>query len=287
MPRPLRLAGNTIATPDLRAVDAVRFFASLGLQGVDLLCDDFGGVSTDLDAAARRELRLVLADSGLEPGCLRQYMRDLHLPERADAALRQAHIDGLKRHIDLALDLGFGVVRLFAGRAVSASDWEPHWQRLVAGIVEAGLYAAHVGVVIAVENHHGTMTDSAVRTMHAVHEANLPSIRVGYDQANITGGQYEPWEEALRLQAGYIVAVDVKDIDFGGPEGEKRVRPLGMGIVPWPEIVPALFATGYEGMLSIEYERKWHPEALPPPEIGLPREIAYLRGIGQTIPSGR
>jgi len=284
MPRSLRLAGNTIATPDLSAHDAVRFFASLGLDGVDFLCDEASGVTPDLDAPARHALRQAIADAGLEAGCLRQYMRELHSP---DAALRRAHIDGLKRHVDLAVDLGYGIVRLFAGREVPAADWEPHWSRLIDGIVEAATYAAQAGVIIGVENHHGTMTDSAVRTMRAVHEASLPNVRVVYDQANITGGQHEPWDEALRLQAGYVVAVDVKDIDVGGPGGQKRVRPLGAGVLPWPEILPALFATGYDGMLSIEYERKWHPEALPEPGVGLPREIAYLRAIGQTLPAAR
>jgi L-ribulose-5-phosphate 3-epimerase len=275
MAQRLRLAGNTIATPDLNAFEALTFFRELDLEGVDFLCDDRSGVSIEMDGSARRELRDAIDASGLEAGCLRQYMRELH---RADA-LRQAHIDGLKRHIDLAVDLGYGAVRLFAGREVPDADWESHWRRLVDGIVEAGLHAASAGVVISIENHHGTMTDSAARTMRAVTEAGLASVGVGYDQANLTGLGQEPWTVALPLQAEHIVAVDVKDIDFNGPGGAKRCRPLGDGIVPWAEIVPALLATGYDGLLSLEYERKWHPEDLPEARIGLPREIAYLRSL--------
>jgi sugar phosphate isomerase/epimerase len=274
----LRLAGNTIATPELNALEALQFFRELGLDGVDFLCDDASGVSIEMDGSARRELRTAIDESGFEAGCLRQYMRELHV---ADAALRQAHLDGLKRHIDLAVDLGYGAVRLFAGRSVPEIDWEPHWRRLVEGITEAGIHAASAGVVISIENHHGTMTDSAARTMRAVREAGLSSIGVGYDQANLTGLGQEPWTVALPLQAEHIVAVDVKDIDFGGPNRGKRCRPLGEGIVPWPEIVPALLATGYSGLLSIEYERKWHPEDLPEARIGLPREIAYLRSLSR------
>ena len=276
MPQRLRLAGNTIATPELNAFEALTFFHGLGLEGVDFLCDDSSGISIELDGSARRELRAAIDDSGLEAGCLRQYMRQLQTP---DSALRQEHIDGLKRHIDLAADLGYGAVRLFAGRDVPEADWEPHWRRLVDGIIEAGIHAASAGVVIAIENHHGTMTDSASRTMRAVHEAGFTSVGVGYDQANLTGLAREPWTVALPLQAEHIVVVDVKDIDFNGPGGAKRCRPLGEGIVPWHEIIPALLATGYAGLLSIEYERKWHPEDLPQARIGLPREIAYLRSL--------
>lgn len=272
----LRLAGNTIATPEMHAFEALAFFREIGLDGVDFLCDDASGVSVETDGKARRKLRAAIDGSGLEAGCLRQYMRELH---SGDADLRQAHIDGLKRHIDLAVDLGYGAVRLFAGRSVPDDAWEPHWRRLVDGIIEAGIHAASAGVVISIENHHGTMTDSAARTMRAVHEAGLSSVGVGYDQANLTGLGQEPWTVALPLQAERIVAVDVKDIDFGGPNGQKRCRPLGEGVVSWAEIVPALLATGYSGLLSIEYERKWHPEDLPDARIGLPREIAYLRAL--------
>lgn len=272
----LRLAGNTIATPELNALEALTFFQSIGLDGVDFLCDVQSGVGVEMDGTARRELRAAIDASGLEAGCLRQYMRDLHSP---DTTLRQEHIDGLKRHVDLAVDLGYGAVRLFAGRSVPEDAWEAHWRRLVDGIAEAGIHAASAGVVISVENHHGTMTDSAARTLRAVREAGLTSVGIGYDQANLTGLGAEPWTEALPMQAEHIVAVDVKDIDFRGPNGAKRCRPLGEGIVPWAEIIPALLTTGYTGLLSLEYERKWHPEDLPEAAIGLPREIAYLRSL--------
>ncbi|MGE3911544.1 MAG: sugar phosphate isomerase/epimerase family protein [Chloroflexota bacterium] len=276
MAQRLKLAGNTIATPELDAFGALRLFASLGLDGVDFLCDDASGVSVEMDGTTRRELRDAIQDAGLEPGCLRQYMRELH---SADTDLRQAHIDGLKHHIDLAVSLGYRTVRLFAGRSVAGAAWEDHWARLVDGLTEAAIHAATAGVVIAVENHHGTMTDSAARTMRLLQDVGLPNVQVVYDQANLTGLGHEPWTEALPLQADAIVSVDVKDIDFNGPNGAKRCRPLGEGIVPWTEIVPALLATGYDSMLSIEYERKWHPEDLPEASVGLPREIAYLRGL--------
>ncbi len=272
----LRLAGNTIATPELGPFEAIELFAKLGLDGVDFLCDEPSGVTVDLDGTARRTLRETIDGAGLQPGCLRQYMRDLH---SADAIRRQSHVDGLKRHVDLAVDLGFTIVRLFAGRAVLDDDWEPDWRRLIDGLTETAVHAATAGVAIGVENHHGTMTDSATRTMRAIREAALPNVGVIYDQANLTGLGHEPWEVALPMQAASIVGVDVKDIDFGGPDGQKRVRFLGEGLVPWPKIVPALFATGYDGLLSIEYERKWHPDALPEASIGLPREIAYLRNL--------
>jgi hypothetical protein len=46
----MRLAGNSVATPGLDAAEAVQFFAALGLDGVDFLCDDASGVLPEMDA---------------------------------------------------------------------------------------------------------------------------------------------------------------------------------------------------------------------------------------------
>jgi fatty-acyl-CoA synthase len=44
------------------------------------------------------------------------------------------------------------------------------------------------------------------------------------------------------------------------------------------ESIAALGALGYEGWLSIEWEKRWHPE-LAEPELALPRELAALRAV--------
>jgi fatty-acyl-CoA synthase len=36
---------------------------------------------------------------------------------------------------------------------------------------------------------------------------------------------------------------------------------------------------GYDGYVSVEWEKRWHPE-LAEPEIALPQHIAWLRGEG-------
>ena len=37
--------------------------------------------------------------------------------------------------------------------------------------------------------------------------------------------------------------------------------------------------TGYEGWLSIEYERRWYPDLLPPAKIGMQASAETLRRI--------
>ena len=52
--------------------------------------------------------------------------------------------------------------------------------------------------------------------------------------------------------------------------------PLGEGDVPVRESLAALRASGYAGWLTVEWEKRWHPE-LEEPEIALPRELETLK----------
>ena len=48
---------------------------------------------------------------------------------------------------------------------------------------------------------------------------------------------------------------------------------------PWPQILAALLRQGYDDLLSIEYEYRWHPQDLPTPEDGFRESAAALRGM--------
>ncbi len=52
--------------------------------------------------------------------------------------------------------------------------------------------------------------------------------------------------------------------------------PLGEGEVPVRESLAALHAAGYDGWLTFEWEKRWHPE-LAAPEAALPRDGEILK----------
>jgi L-ribulose-5-phosphate 3-epimerase len=54
---------------------------------------------------------------------------------------------------------------------------------------------------------------------------------------------------------------------------------VGEGILPWREMIAELKRTGYDGWLSIEYERRWYPDLLPPAEIGMKTGADLVRRI--------
>ena len=54
---------------------------------------------------------------------------------------------------------------------------------------------------------------------------------------------------------------------------------FGDGIIPWEEIIKYLNNDQYKNYISIEYEKRWHPEVLLDPEKALPIELKKLQSL--------
>ena len=79
--------------------------------------------------------------------------------------------------------------------------------------------------MLCVENHFGTMTQTAADTARLVREIDSAAVRVLYDQANLTFTHDETWQDAFAVQGELIGHVHVKDLVFKDPaRGVPRLR---------------------------------------------------------------
>lgn len=279
----MRLLLHTMATPELDPVEALALAAELQLDGLDLICQSGYrcAIAPDAPIEAARALRAEADRRGLVIGALTPYEKRFNSPlsgERDEAVANLIHA------IDLAEALGAGSVRVFGGAEVSDDEWDIAAGWLVESLKRAAPHAAERRIGLNIENHDGTMADTAARTREIWRRAGEEIIGIVYDPANLIRDGKEGFPESLDIQAEAIRLVHVKDYSFvpgslrrGSNETSRRSVPVGGGDMPWQDILGALAAQGYDGDLTFEYEMRWVPEQLPPPRIGVARSRDFVR----------
>jgi L-ribulose-5-phosphate 3-epimerase len=289
----MRIAGHTLGTPEQTVPEALALFAAAGLDAAEVIYQD--GYRSGLALRDRRcaeEARRVSEELGVPIVGMTPYTTGINALDEGEW---RTAVDEFRGAIEIAQIVGADRVRVYAG------SWRPgdrdhgaHWNRMVAALCMLAPDASDAGVRLCVENHFGTMTQSAAETARLVREVNHAAVRVLYDQANLTFTHDEPYEEALRIQGDLVGHVHVKDLVFTDPEApfqasetarvaasERAVRSrvVGDGVVPWGGILSSLSALGYDDVLSLEYEYRWHPDDLPEPVVGFKRSAAALRAL--------
>ncbi len=298
----MKLAGHTMGTPEYTLYEAIDLFAEMGLDGIEVIVETDGyrcGIPLDapdeeIDALAARVREKQIAISGLTPY--------LNLFNSTDEAERAEECRRLKTVIRMAERLGTKNIRIYGGKLVAGENDDDGRKRsqLVRSMRECGDYAReHGDIHLNLENHFGTMTTTAAITADIIKEIGHPNVGVLYDQANIAFFPAEEYEEAIALQEGMIYYVHCKDLVYQGGTPKKAVfsqvthvdpsertvhsRIPGQGILDWPAILRKLSSTGYDGWISLEYERRWIQTDLPEASEGMPVAAAYVRNILQEI----
>lgn len=289
----MRLAGHTLGTPEQTLAEALRLFRGAGLDAAEVIFqDDYrSGIPVSDPAAARSALDAACSE-GVDIVGLTPYTTGLN---HAEGRVRRQAMDELTAAIDTAHLLGADRIRVYAGAwRPEWTDRARHWGLLRESLEALAPVASQAGVALCVENHFGTMTQTARDTAELVRSIASPAVRVLYDQANLTFTHDEDYAEALSVQGDLIGHVHVKDLVFKDPgrpfvasetarvrEDERAVssRVVGEGVVPWREILAGLVALGYDGPLSLEYEYRWHRDDLPAPADGFRRSALHLGAL--------
>lgn len=293
----MKLAGHTMGTPEYSLKDAIKLFASFGLDGAEIIVQTDGyGCALSLNASEHEvlQVRKMVEDSGLTVSGLTPY---LNLFNSLDNHVRTKECDDLKRVIDLAVLLDSHNIRVYGGRLLDGETdiGERKLQALITSMRTCGSYAATMGVQLNLENHFGTMTTTAAETAKVVQLIDSPGVGILYDQANIAFFPAEDYETAIELQKRWISYVHCKDLVYReGPhqrpkfaqvshvdEKERTVysRIPGEGILDWPAILRKLRDVGYDGWISLEYERRWQKLDLPDATLGMRKAAAFVQRI--------
>lgn len=194
-----------------------------------------------------------------------------------DAANRQGGLDYLKLCIDVAAELGGGVVggplygepMVFAGRPpVPRSDDEiaARAERTISGFAEVAPLAQSAGVTFAVEALNRFETDILNTTRQAcevVDAVDSPALKLMLDTFHMNM-EDRSIPDAIRMAGDRIVHFQANENHRGHP---------GTGHVDWPAVCRALAQVGYTGPISLEpFRRADDRVALPVAQWRAPRE---------------
>ncbi len=224
---------------------------------------------------SRQEVALIkqlLADHGMKLACLSRHLfAGTTIGNRPGDTLHQAHMEALRRMLDLAHELNSPLVRVMTPKkeAILWGDNGAEIWNASAGAWEATLELMHPAVELArpeglklvVETGTGTMVNSGFTGRKLIDDLDAKdTLQVLWDPANCCWCHDIAYPDAYEeLRGGYIGHVHIKDVRTDTPRARLEVCRLGQGQLG-PQlgaIATALKRDGYLGVVS--YESVYHP----------------------------
>ncbi len=267
-----------MGVPYLNLLGAMRLFSKLGFDAIEIRCAKDGQLDTETaDQACLDLIRDWSKELELPIGCLTSYYRDFV------TEYRQHEIQALKRVIQIAYELGCPLVRLYGGTVPPPGGYSlsEAWDKTVTGTREVADYAAAYGVKCCIETHIGSLTYSAEDAVRLVREVNRPNVGILLDFAWVFAAGGTDARAVVKLCEPYLMHCHYKDwhITSEQDETQRQACLMGEGDIPWPELLSALRDIGYDGLMTDEYEKYWHPDELPDASEGMKKNLAFVRSI--------
>jgi sugar phosphate isomerase/epimerase len=275
----MKLGLLTAAFPDLTLEEVAQWAAGEGFEALEIACWPAGGgerrryagvTHIDVESFDPDDVHQVMSQHGLAISSLAYYPNNLH----PDDAHREEANGHLRNVIDAAEQLGVGLVGTFVGNDKDRPLPEnlERFRQIWPALVE---YAAERDVRIAIENC--PMIFSYDEWPGGTNLAYAPAI---WDEmfAAIPGDNFglnlDPshlvwlmidYERAVYDYGDRIFHAHAKDLEvrrdglyrhgtFSSGIGWQVPRLPGLGEVRWDRFLAALYAVGYDHVVSIEHE---------------------------------
>ncbi len=264
------LAFATLGCPGLPLDEVIALAQRHGCDGVEFRYAEGEPVHPGLSTGELASIGRRLADAGVVPLALDSYLK--LAAEGPEDPAADGIVTGLREHLAVAASLGARYLRVFPGADAPDADAD---RRATRRLVEVASMARDLGVGVLLETHDShrraadvarVLTDAAQRGVAATDGHPIGAI---WDVMHTWRGGETPAASLAGLAPwlGYVQLKDcTSELDPVAP---------GAGVLPLPHVLAALRRAGYQGWISLEYERMWHPE-IPPLADALPAFTGYL-----------
>ena len=260
-----RLAFSTLAFPGTTLARAASLGSEYGYQGIELRLIDGELIDPLMPASARTTVRQTVAAAGLPIVAV-------------DSSIKLTGDDPgpeLSRFLELASDWECPLVRVFGGTLSDDPEVRRAQMTDAAKVLEASIpLAERAGVAIGLETHDAFSSAAVVAEVLAL--VDSPYVGAVWDSHHPYRMGETP-QEVYDLIGQRVLLAQVKDAKRAPERADGwQLTLLGQGEVPVREMLDLLDQGGYQGWISVEWEKRWHPE-IEDPELALPQHIELLR----------
>ena len=273
----MKLAYSSLACPGWTVEEAADAVSGYGYDGIEWRLADGEPITPQTPVPVLERVLAATQSRGLRVPALDSSCRLV----QADAAGRSATLREGEFMVDLAVDLGAPVVRVFGGplpAGKTALDELAPAAEVLSGIAR---YAASRGIRILLETHDPAWSRSA-NAVALIEAAGEPNVGILYDVLHPCRMGEEP-EQTVATLGRQVELVHMKD--GRRPEDGSESWPLcalGEGDVPLERTLVALRAVGYDSWYTFEWEKRWHPE-LAEPERALAAGATWLHVLAASL----
>ena len=243
----MKIAFSTLGCPELDFDEVLALAAKYSYDSIELR-----GIKDELDAdkmsVLRPENRAATMEKLKKAGvsvcaidCSASFHNEGELPRSLEECAYA---------VGAADEMGVPFLRVFGNSIPAGQDEKTVLDRVARGIKAACREAHGTHVRVLLEVHGDFVTNE--RLLGLVERVDDPSFGLLWDAEHTANDDFDGMYRAI---APYIAHVHLKD-----RTGEGRLCLPGEGILPLGHIVSLLRDGGYDGALSLEWEKRWHPE---------------------------
>ena len=216
------------------------------------------------------ETRRALVDHGLILPCVQSSARF----DSPDPRVRRENLDNAEQIAELAARLGSPAVRVFGDRVQPGCTFDDTAGWIAESLVLLREKLRPANIAVWLETHGNFATAQAVAEVIAKTEDDVQII---WDPANALEEFGESPLQAGTTFGSSIRHVHLKDFRVNRENGYEYTL-MGEGEMPLDEVRSVLVELNYNGFISFEWEKHWHPE-LANPEVALPHFARWVREI--------
>lgn len=265
----MKISFTTLSCPDWSWDKILSEATRLGYDGIEIR-----GIEGEMYLPKARpflpenldETLKQIKNADLEICCL-DTSCSFHIPEKFNDYLEEG-----KATIDLAQRMGVPYIRVFGNAIPDPLKRLDTIAQVADGLEQLGKYAEGKGVYVLIETH-GDFSSSE-ELLEVLKLTTSPAIGVLWDVNHPYKAFGEPINLTYDRLKKYIMHTHFKDTIGQGKQAKHCL--IGEGDLPIGDFINILKENGYTGYLSLEWEKKWHPE-LPEPEVAIPGYIEYIK----------